>query len=278
MPYADLHMHTDYSDGVHTIEEVVSLARQKGIHTIAITDHDTVFHYEQVKAVCQNQGMETIRGVEMSCYDFNVLKKVHIVGLWLNDNPVHVEALCQKTLSCRDAYHHKQIEQMAQKGLAITYEDAKKYAPHNIVFKMHIFRALCEKYPEYREPQKYRQLFAGKTGREIDLQMGYIDIKEGIEAIITDGGIPVLAHPCEYGNYEEIPKYVSYGLRGIERSHPSMKEEDYRLTREFARTYHLLESGGSDFHSEALTAMGEFGVTQGQFAALKAGRGKTALH
>lgn len=274
MPYADLHMHTAYSDGVKTIEEVVSLARQKGLHTIAITDHDTVFHYEKVKEVCKSQGIETIRGVEMSCYDFDVFKKVHIVGLWLNDHPLHVEALCQKTLSCRDQYHHKLIESLSGKGLAVTYDDAKKYAPYNIVFKMHIFQALCEKYPQYKNPQEYRRLFAGKTGRETDLQMGYIDVQEGIRAILADGGTPVLAHPCEYGNYEEIPKYVSYGLQGIETSHPSMKVEDYPRAREFARRYRLLESGGSDFHSQELTAMGKFGLTQEQFAALEDGRKK----
>ena len=49
MVYADLHVHTDYSDGIHSIEETLDFALEQGIKTIAITDHDTVFHLEKVK-------------------------------------------------------------------------------------------------------------------------------------------------------------------------------------------------------------------------------------
>lgn len=269
MVYADLHVHTAYSDGIHTIEEVVKLAKENGIQVLAITDHDTTFHYNEVKKTCEKYGMKTIRGVEMSCYDFDVYKKVHIIGLWLNDDPANVNALCSKTLQCRDAYHHHLIEELNQKGLQISYEDAKKYAPYNIVFKMHLFMAIVEKYPEYNDMKKYRSLFAGKTSKETDLQMGYIDVKEGIDAILKDGGIPILAHPCEYDNYDEIKKYVSYGLQGIEVSHMSMKEKDYPLTKEYAERYQLVQSGGSDFHAKKLTTMGTFGLTKEQFECLE---------
>ena len=108
-------MHTVYSDGVHEIEEVIALAREKGIRAVAVCDHDTMFHYDKVKEVCDRYGMECIRGVEMSCYDPDVYKKVHILGLWLKDNPVHSEQLCRNTLKCRDAYHHKLIQILNEK-------------------------------------------------------------------------------------------------------------------------------------------------------------------
>lgn len=269
MIYADLHVHTAYSDGIHSIEDVVLLAKEKGIKVLAITDHDTIFHYNEIKKVTKKYDIETIRAVEMSCYDFDVYKKVHIVGLWLNDNPVHVEKLCNKTLQCRDTYHHTLIKELNQKGLDITYEDAKSYAPHNIVFKMHLFEAIVAKYPEYNDMKKYRSLFAGKTTVETDLQMGYIDIKDGIAAILKDGGIPIIAHPCEYNNYNEIGKYVKYGAMGIEVSHMSMKENDYVLCDEYATKYNLLRSGGSDFHAKHLTVMGKYGLTKEQFEDLK---------
>lgn len=265
MVYADLHVHTAYSDGTHSIEEVVQLAKERGIHTIAITDHDTIFHFDKVKEICEKYGLETIRGVEMSCYDFDVHKKVHVVGLSLNDNPIHVEKLCNETLRCRDEYHKKLIKELNEKGLELTYEDAKKYSPYNIVFKMHLFLSIVNKYPEYNNMKKYRELFAGKTSYETDLQMGYIDIKKGIQAIIEDGGIPILAHPCEYDNYDEIEKYVGYGIEGIEVSHPSMKEKDYPLTEKIAEKYYLLKSGGSDFHNIKLTSIGEYGLTHEEF-------------
>lgn len=269
MVYADLHVHTVYSDGIHSIEEVVKLAKEKGIQVIAITDHDTVFHYDQIKEICDRYSIETIRGVEMSCYDQRVSKKVHIIGLWLNDHPDHVEQLCRETLRCRDAYHHKLIKELREKGLNITYEEAKSYAPYNIVFKMHLFQAIVDKYPEYNDMKKYRELFSGRTSKEVDLQMGYIDVQKGIEAIRKDGGIAILAHPCEYDNYPEIENYVAYGLRGIEVSHPSMREEDYMLIPKYIDKFHLLPSGGSDFHNKNLTAMGKQGLSYQQYRLLK---------
>ncbi|MDY2959025.1 PHP domain-containing protein [Floccifex sp.] len=268
MIYADLHVHTNYSDGTQTIEEVMSLAKEKGIKAVAITDHDTVFHWDQVKEISEQFGITPIRGVEMSCYDFDVYKKVHIVGLFLNDHPEHVNQLCQETLLKRDAYHHELIEELNKKGLDITYEDAKKFAPHNIVFKMHLFLAIVSKYPEYATKAKYRELFASKTTKETDMKMGYIEVQQGIQAILKDGGIPILAHPCEYDNYDEIEKYVGYGLKGIEISHSSMKEQDYVLTKQYAKNYNLLQSGGSDFHDKKLSIMGQHGLTKEQFEQL----------
>ena len=55
-----------------------------------------------------------------------------------------------------------------------------------------------------------------------NLEMGYIDVEDGIKAALADGAIPILAHPCQYENYPEVEKYVSFGLRGIEISHRLM--------------------------------------------------------
>lgn len=97
---------------------------------------------------------------------------MHVVGLGLNNHPYHVEKLCQKTLQCRDEYHHELIEILNQKGLNITYEDAKEYAPYNIVFKMHLFLAIVHKYPEYNDINKYRELFMSETSLDVDSKNG----------------------------------------------------------------------------------------------------------
>lgn len=269
MIYADLHVHTNHSDGTKEIKDVLQMAIDKGIKVIAITDHDTLNHCDEVKRWGEKLGIETIRGVEMSCYDEEVGKKIHVIGLYLNEKAEHVEKLCQKTLKCRDIYHHQLIEMLKDKEYHITYEDAKQYSPYNIVFKIHIFLALTAKYPQDMSPAKYRELFASKTSKEVDKQMGYIAIKEGIEAIHQDGGIAIIAHPCEYDNYDEIEKYIGYGLEGIEISHPSMKEDDYTKVNEFVSKFDLICSGGSDFHDERLTLMGNHGLSYEQYMKLK---------
>ena len=44
MKYADLHMHTSYSDGDYDIEEVIKMMAEAGLKKIAITDHDRCDH------------------------------------------------------------------------------------------------------------------------------------------------------------------------------------------------------------------------------------------
>lgn len=83
MVYADLHVHTNHSDGTQEIRDVLMMAKAKGIQTIAITDHDTINHLDEVEQIGKKLGIRTIRGVEMSCYDEEVAKKIHVVGLWI---------------------------------------------------------------------------------------------------------------------------------------------------------------------------------------------------
>lgn len=269
MIYADLHVHTNHSDGVCEIKDVLENAAKKGIKAIAITDHDTTNHYDEIYSYGEKLGLHIVKGVEMSCYDFDVYKKVHIVGLWLNQKTPHIDELCNHTLQCRDKYHQELIKELNQKGYDICYADAKKFSKYNIVFKMNIFQALREKYPNEMTKERYKSLFASKTSKETDLKMGYIQIEKGINSILADGGIPILAHPCVYDNYDEINKYVDYGLRGIEINHSKMKAIDYQLTQQYADKYDLVKSGGSDFHDPALLKFGDFGLTEKQFYELE---------
>ncbi|TCP90095.1 hypothetical protein EDC44_14318 [Cricetibacter osteomyelitidis] len=274
MIYADLHVHTNHSDGVCEIKDVLQKAFNNGIKTLAITNHDTINHYDEIFKYADLLGLNIIKGVEMSCYDFDVYKKVHVVGLWLNRKAPHIETLCNHTLACRDQYHRELIKELAEKGYDICYEDAKKFSKYNIVFKMNIFQALKEKYPQEMTKEKYKQLFASKTSKETDLKMGYIPVKEGIQSIIADGAIPILAHPCVYDNYNEIGKYVEFGIQGIEINHSKMKKIDFELTQYYAKKYQLAKSGGSDFHDPELLRFGDFGLTEEQFIELTNFRSK----
>ncbi len=99
--------------------------------------------------------------------------------------------------------------------------------------------------------------------------MGYTPVMQGIEAIKKDGGIPIIAHPCQYDNYDEIEKYVEYGLQGIEINHSKMKKIDYKKTLDFAAKHNLAKSGGSDFHDPDLIEFGCYGLTKEQYEELK---------
>lgn len=269
--YADLHMHTNYSDGVFEIEEVIKKAKYAGLKCIAITDHDTFSHYSKVKDLGEKYDVLTIPGVEISCYNYRMFKKVHIVGLFLNETAPHVEALCNKILKKRDAYHKQLIKQFCDMGYEITYDECKAFSPYSIVFKMNIFQAIKQKYPDV-DDLFYKKYFQGKVERNVELNMGYATVEEGIKAILKDGGIPILAHPNFYDSFSEIDEYVSYGLEGIEVDHHSMNDKDRFYAKKLAKKYHLYQSGGSDFHKDRYTDdgkehLGTFGLSEEEFTA-----------
>lgn len=269
MIYADLHMHTNYSDGLYEPEKVFMNAKEKGLGCIAICDHDTFFQQEIISYLSHKFHIKSIPGIEMSCYNYKAMKKVHIVGLFLNKEAPHVTELCNRTLLARDNYHKKLIKKFNEIGYNITYEDAKKFSPHNIVFKMNIFSTLKEKYPEI-DDDFYKKYFQSKVPYTDELQMGYIDVKSGIDAINKDGGVAILAHPNLYDSFPEIDEYVGYGLGGIEIDHHSMSDEDRKSAIRIADKYGLLKSGGSDYHKTRFTKsgiehLGNFGLTKEQF-------------
>ena len=270
MMYADLHIHTNYSDGVHDVAEVFKMAEDTGLQTIAICDHDTVFHFSKLKEVAKTSNVNWIPSVELSCYDMEVCKKVHIVGLYLKD-VAELDAMCRNTLACREAYHKEMLKELCKAGYPISYEEAKADAPHNIIFKLHLFLPIYHKYLTKENGSAfYKQYFNKPSDITVDKKMGYIPIADGIGAILRAGGIPILAHPSEYQNFSEIEKYVSYGLKGIEINHPHMKNHDIILAKEYAVKFHLLESGGSDFHGKLemmkdMSSLGKYGLTKKEF-------------
>lgn len=269
MVFADLHMHTNYSDGIYEPEVVLGKAKEKGISCVSIADHDTYFHQELIQRLSKKIGIRVIPGIELSCYNYDVLKKVHIVALYLPKKIPNIEPLINRALHGRDLYHRELIKNFQDIGYNITYEDAKKYSSHNIVFKMNIFSAIKEKYSEVDE-EFYKEHFQGRTPKEVEERMEYIDVKEGIQAILSDNGIPILAHPSLYDSFPELEEYINYGLKGIEISHHSMSESDVDMAKKAATKYSLLCSGGSDYHRDRYTKkgiehLGSFGLDKHQF-------------
>ena len=265
--YADLHIHTYYSDGIHSPKEIFEFAKEHGVHTIAITDHDTTDHLDQCENIAREYGINLIRGVELSCYNYETKKKVHILGLGLNRNPAEVDKLGKKVLEGRNSFHRKMIEELSRDGYKIDFSDALRHSKTDTVFKMHLFLAIKEKYPEV-DQKFYNKYFLKKDTTNVDLEMNYIDVKEGIEAILNDGGIPVLAHPNLYDSFPEVEAYVSYGLLGIEKSHFTMNEKDINLAIKLAEKHNLLLSGGSDFHANNdgyNNDIGQYGLTKKEY-------------
>lgn len=269
MKYADLHMHTSYSDGDYDIKEVIEMASKAGLKTIAITDHDRADHFEKIKEIGKNFDIRLIKGLEISAYDYESHKKVHIVGLFLKESTPEIDKLNTVTNKKREAYHISLLPELSKDGFDLDYDFVKTFAPNSIIYKSDIFWALKDKYPKEMEGKGFKDIFNEKTTDELAKTMGYIPVKDAIEAINKDAGLSILAHPQEYDNRDEIEKYAGFGLRAIEINHSRMKERDFERAREFAKNFDLLMSGGSDFHRLGRFELGDYGLNKDEFVKLE---------
>lgn len=271
MKYADLHMHTSYSDGDYDIKEVIEMAVEAGIKTMAITDHDRADHFEKIKEIGKDFDIRLIKGLEISAYDFDSHKKVHIVGLFLPEKTPEIDKLNAITNKKREAYHISLLPKLAEDGFDLDYTYLKTFAKNSIIYKSDIFWAMKAKYPERMEGVGFKDVFHEKTTDDLARTMGYIPVKDAIEAVNADGGLSILAHPQEYDNWDEIEKYKEMGLRAIEINHSRMKDGDFDRAKDFANRLNLLMSGGSDFHRLGRFELGDYGLNEDEFKNLEEG-------
>lgn len=250
---ADLHCHSRMSDGSLEIRELVKLAKNSEIMTLAIVDHDTVEGLAEAEAAGKDYGVRMISGIEISAYDYQRGRKAHVLG-YLMDKPQQVGELCRPMLNIRQKTSEWIVETLIVAGYSITWDFVKKVSAGSTnVYKQHIMHALMELgYTSALKAELYNKLFAkpsngfpgGIAYREID----YIDVLEAVKGIKQAGGVAVLAHPVGYKNMELIPELIGVGLDGLEAWHPSHDKVAVNQIIFEAEKYDLILTGGSDFH------------------------------
>ena len=263
----DMHTHTNYSDGDLSPQELIRLAIDKGIGTIAITDHDTIEGIKNVnrsEKIILDSGIEMINGIELSA---KVNRgRMHILGYGIDLNN---KTLYKKMVDLKDNSINSVLSIMEQikrdYGIRFSYEDIKELVNSNHNLGRPDLAKLCVKYGYATTLSdafdKYLIDAHNKT-RQSNKGLQY---QECLELIANSGGIPVLAHPKSLELSEKeflvlLKEMVSYGLKGIEVYHSSHSKEEKNYYLEIANKYDLLISGGSDFHGKTVKPDIELGT------------------
>jgi len=246
----DLHVHTTFSDGTLTPQQVVRLAERVGLSAIAITDHDTVRGNQEAIQEGERLGVEVVPGVEVSV-DFHA-GTMHVLGYYIDfDCEALVETL-QRIESARHERNKQILEKLARLGMPLDYETIKAVAREGPVGRPHIAQALVHKghVANLRDAfDKY--LKKGAPAYAERLRFSEVD---AIGVIRQAGGLAVLAHPkslcCDDSASLSgiVARLVSLGLQGVEVYYPSHSAEMQRTYESLARQYGLLITGGTDFH------------------------------
>lgn len=258
----DLHCHTRLSDGTLGIEDLIALAKKKGLEAIAITDHDCLAGTVRGKIIGARQGIQVIPGVELSATDEKNEKNVHIL-CYLADSPDMLEGLCKRNSLARKKAGHFMMLQTA-KRFPITTEFIMKCATGSTnLYKKHIMQALMEcGYTDSFNGDLYKSLFTKESEDNILVVPKYENVKDVIDAIHTAGGVAILAHPVKSGCVDILDDYIEYGIDGIEVFHPSANEEEQATLKKYASKNKILATGGSDFHG----LYNEYKVSLGDYA------------
>ncbi len=244
----DLHCHTKLSDGSVGIEELISLAKRRGLHTIAITDHDTFAGAVRGVNIGKRAGVNVIPGAELSAVDSATGRKVHIL-CYNCASAARLEGLCRRTLESRKKAATEMLRRV-MRYYPISPELVVRCATGSAaVYKQHIMHALMDAgFADSIFGEVFDRLFNKENGVAV-AAVEYPDVRDVLAQVHEAGGIAVLAHPYVYDSTDLMQQLVKEELLdGIEVHHPSHDEARRTALTDFAKEHHLLMTGGSDFH------------------------------
>ena len=254
----DLHTHSNISDGTLSPEQLVRAASQIGIHTLALTDHDTMDGLSTAENIAQELGLRLISGVEISSqWSRPATKKnygVHIVALNMQ-NPVPMQAALEQQKQIR-AVRAKQICDLLIPLIGEDiYADVVAKVDHvpDRVTRTHIAKTLVEKGYVNRAQQAFDKYI--KEGKKAYVKFDGLALEECIRVIHESGGFAVLAHPTRYDLSATNIRYLieifaKYGGDAIELP-PAIEPLGTRqMVDRMIAEFGLKVSVGSDFHGE----------------------------
>jgi predicted metal-dependent phosphoesterase TrpH len=244
MKFADLHLHTQFSDGTFTPEELVLRAQQNGLACIAVTDHDSVEGCARAAAACAAVQMDFIPGAELTAEHADT--EVHILGYFLDITDEKFLARIAKFQAVRQNRIHEMVAALNQLGIPLKADSVFALANCKSPGRPHVARALVKEKLIGNLDEAFDKYL--KKGRPAWVPKTKMSALEAVELIHQAGGLAVIAHPGLNRTDEIIPDLVAAGMDGIEcfhTKHSTVMSERYL---EIADKYHLLVTGGSDCH------------------------------
>lgn len=248
MRIIDMHIHSTFSDGSHTPEQIARAAHRKGLSLAALTDHDTTAGIEAFRSACEAENVPCLGGIELSAAAKYTL---HILGYRISSGCKELEERLEYVRAMRNVRNEQMIEKLQRIGFDITMEEVLQEAKCDVPARPHIANLLVKK--GYAE--NYRMAFSHYLGKGGAAYVSRIRLEpeECINLIKQAGGLAVLAHPAQCMLTDEhmeelLDRLKDAGLWGIEAVYASHTPEMTRSYLRLAERFGLYATAGSDFH------------------------------
>lgn len=247
MVYADLHIHSSYSDGNLTPKEIIDQSIEKGIKYISITDHDSITGQNIINQRRKEIGI--IPGIELSSR-YNELE-IHILGYFININSKNLIDALDKITNARIQRAEEILYKLRKYNIVIDINEILINQNVSIgrgnIAKIMLQKGYVSSYTEAFSRYLAKDRLAYVHGEKLST-------KEAIKLIEGAGGIPVLAHPGKIYKGLELEKIIrqfkAYGLKGIEVYHPGHTRDKINYLYNISKKNRMIITGGSDYHGE----------------------------
>ena len=247
---ADLHVHSNNSDGSDTVAKLANNIKLSGLNIFALTDHDTIEGCKEMETLAPAE-VRFIKGVELTCLCDKI--KCHILGYGIDINNPKLTDLIAKGKVLRRQKLETRINYLKDVfGIELTQNELDWLYSRKSVVKTHLANILVNRglAPDNVSAMK-KYLDEIKTGNT------RFDGKEAIEAIKSAGGIVVWAHPIggegerHLSPEEFLPKLEDmkkFGIQGLECYYSRYNMDEIGFLTDCARQNNLFITGGSDYH------------------------------
>jgi 3',5'-nucleoside bisphosphate phosphatase len=241
----DLHLHSTYSDGTMSPEELVSYSHAIGLSAVSITDHDTVNGQAEALGAGARLGIDVVTGIEFSIEEDG--SSVHVLGYCVDHRNPALRASLEELAASRVTRAEAIVRKLEERGISISFDEVIAEAGAGSVGRPHIARVLRRRGHVSSVSEAFARFIA--DGAPCHVPKKVLPRGEVIRLVAEAGGVAVWAHPgWNIRKADLVERLVASGVRGIEAWHPNHTERMQREILELARSRGLVCTGGSDFH------------------------------
>ena len=247
--FCDLHMHSVFSDGSCTPEELIELALSAGLSAVALTDHNTVDGCERFLSAAEGKQIDAVCGAELTT-DYEGTE-LHLLGLFLAPEVFDdVSEYAVERNIAKESANKKMIERLAADGFDISYGEFVKRFPNRNRNRANIGALLQAKGYVASVSEAFAKYLG--EGQKYYVHAPRLDFLRTIGKIHEWGGVAVWAHPLYHVDRARAREILiaarERGIDGAEAYYSTYSEDDTAYMLALCREFEILPSGGSDFH------------------------------
>ena len=241
----DLHSHTTASDGEHSPEALVALARAAGVRVLSVTDHDTVAGLGRAAVAAEAEGLGFVPGIEVSATAAG--REVHVLGHFVDASEAGLARFSERLKGERATRMGRMVQRMGELGFPLTLAEVEAIGGGAHLGRPHLALALLNRGYVSSTKEAFDRFLA--DGRPGHVDRFRLDAEEAVQLLHAAGGTATLAHPGpSQVTLPTLQALARAGLDGLEVFHadhvPSQRESLLRT----ADALGLIPTGGSDFH------------------------------